>query len=186
MSAPVHRRVALILAACLVGTTGLAHGHVAVSPAESPAGIVERYRLAVPGEKPVPTTRVEVQFPAALRVSAVQALAGWRTTTQQDRDGHLVGALWEGGQLPSGHFLELGIVAANPAVPADLTWKVIQTYQDGSEVHWVGPPGAEFPAAVTRVRRDRGHDAMPVALIALLFALLATAIGALAWGRSRR
>ena len=175
---------ALSAAVWLGGAAPPAAGHVLVVPAEGQAGGLQRYGIIVPGERSVPTTRVEVQFPEALRVSEVQALAGWRTTSQKDRTGRVVGAIWEGGELPPGQFGEFGVLARNPDGAANLTWKTIQTYQDGYEAQWIGPPGAEFPGAITRVRAAGVTTSL--AAFALLVALAAAAGAGLAWRRAGR
>jgi hypothetical protein len=57
--------------------------------------------------------------------------------------------------------LEFGVVARNPQAPTALIWKAIQKYQDASEVHWIGPPQAQFPAAITHVRKQRSKVPPP-------------------------
>jgi uncharacterized protein YcnI len=129
--------------------------HVTVTPAEAPAAALQRYCIRVPSEKSIPTTAVEVQFPGAIEVTETDAPAGWRVAAVKDRQGRIVSATWQGGSIAPRQYLEFGVLARNPATPAELTWKAIQTYQDGSEVHWIGPPRAQFSAAVTRVRTQR-------------------------------
>lgn len=126
--------------------------HVTVAPAEAPAGIVQRYCIRVPSEKSVPTVGLEVQFPNNLEVTAIEVPPNWRGTAHKDRSGHIVSASWEGGSILPKQYLEFGVLARNPTVQTTLAWKAIQTYQDASEVHWIGPPRAQFPAALTRVR----------------------------------
>ena len=133
----------------------LAWAHVTVAPGEAPSGTVQRYCIRVPSEKSVPTIGLEAEFPAQLEVSAVEAPAGWRGTARKDRQGRIVSASFEGGSIAPRHSLEFGVVARNPETPAALIWKAIQKYQDASEVHWIGSPQAQFPAAMTHVRKQR-------------------------------
>jgi uncharacterized protein YcnI len=116
---------------------------------------MQRYCIRVPTEKSVPTIGLEVEFPADLEVSAIEAPAGWRGAARKNRQGRIVSASWEGGSILPRQSLEFGVVARNPKKSVGLVWKVIQKYQDASEVHWVGPPQAQFPAAITRVREPR-------------------------------
>lgn len=148
-----HGRFALAALSALgaAATAVPAWPHVTVTPAQSAPAATQRYCVRVPGEKPVPTTRVEVQFPGGLQVTGVEAPQAWAATTQKDRDGRIVGAIWEGGRIVQKEYLEFGVLARNPDTAATLAWKAIQTYRDGSEVHWIGPPRAQFPAAVTAV-----------------------------------
>jgi uncharacterized protein YcnI len=125
--------------------------HVTVAPIEATAGIVQRYCIRVPSEKSVPTVGLEVQFPNNLEVTAIEAPPNWRGTPHKNRSGRIVSASWEGGSILPKQYLEFGVLAHNPTVQTTLTWKAIQTYQDASEVHWIGPPRAQFPAALTRV-----------------------------------
>lgn len=112
---------------------------------------MQRYCIRVPSEKSIPTMRLELQFPEALEVTAIEPPPGWRAHAQKDRAGRISGALWEGGEIAPRHSLHFGVLARNPDREMTLRWKAIQTYQDGSEVHWVGPARAQFPAAVTRI-----------------------------------
>jgi uncharacterized protein YcnI len=177
---------AVALAVWLGGALSRADAHVVVVPAEGPPSVVQRYALLIPTEKASPTTRIEIQFPAGLRVSEIEAVSGWRSTAQRDRAGRIVGAIWEGGQLPAGHFLAVGVLARNPDAPGEMLWKLIQTHQDGSEIHWIGPPSAEFPAAVTVVRRLGEPIGLTTILagVALIGALLAVAVALLSWRRA--
>ena len=132
-----------------------------VTPREAPADAVQRYCIRVPGEKPIPTIGLEVEFASGLDVTTVEAPPGWRGTAQKDRQGRIVGASWEGGSIPPKYALEFGVFARNPGNPTSLVWRAIQKYQDGSEVHWVGPREAQFPAAVTRVESRRSESPPP-------------------------
>jgi uncharacterized protein YcnI len=168
---------------------GAVLAHIEVVPAESTAGEMQRYGIRVPTEKPSPTVRVEVQFPSALRVVDFEAVAGWQLTFQTDAAARPLDAIWQGGSIPPNQFAEFGLRAQNPDGEADLRWTVIQTYADGSEVQWVGPPTANFPAAFTRVHRRR-LAGWTVALVGLgvVLSLIATAVSVLGWraGRSVR
>jgi len=145
-----------------------AGAHVTVAPAEAPAGVVQRYTVTVPSEKKHPTTRVEIDFPVELRVTEVEAPAGWTAARQMGRDGPIVGVAWADGTIPPDQSADFGVVALNPDAGATLGWKVIQTYQDGSEVHWTGAPTAEFPEAVTVVRRSIGAGLVTAMAVVLL------------------
>jgi hypothetical protein len=116
---------------------------------------MQRYCIRVPSEKSVPTIGLEAEFPVNLEVSAIEVPTGWHGTARKDRQGRIVSASWGGGRILPGQSLEFGVVARNPGTPTALIWKAIQKYQDASEVHWIGPPQAQFPAAITHVQRQR-------------------------------
>jgi uncharacterized protein YcnI len=113
----------------------------------------------VPSEKLIATTGVEVQLPESIEVTQLESPVGWHATAQKDRRGRTASALWQGGSIPPRQFMEFGVVARNPAAEVELAWKAIQTYADGSEVHWIGPSRAQFPAAVTSVRAGAAEKA---------------------------
>jgi uncharacterized protein YcnI len=138
-----------------------ASAHVTVAPKEAPAGAEQRYCIRVQSEKSVPTIGLEIEFPAGIDVSAIEAPTGWRGTARKDRQGRIVSASWDGGSIPPGYSLQFDVLARNPKTPTDLTWKAIQTYQDASEVHWVGPSQAQFPAATTHVQEQRSGPSPP-------------------------
>ena len=185
---PAWTASAVALAVWLGVALSRVDAHVAVFPTEGAPAVVQRYALLIPTEKASPTTRVEIQFPDGLRVTEIEAVSGWRSTAQRDREGRIVGASWEGGQVPPGHFLAVGVLARNPDTPGEMAWKLIQTHQDGSEIHWIGPSSAEFPAAVTAIHRPgdgRGLTSI-LAGAALIGALLAVVVVLLAWRRAAR
>ncbi|ASK64046.1 hypothetical protein CFK37_18735 [Virgibacillus phasianinus] len=48
-------------------------------------------------------------------------------------------------------FTEFAFIAANPSEPGQISWKAVQTYDDGSVVEWAGSPDSEKPASVTKI-----------------------------------
>ena len=74
------RRAALGAAATAgilaVAVPTLSWGHAVVFPRQSTTGGYEKYVLRVPNEKAVATTRVEIHFPAGLRVTSFADLPG--------------------------------------------------------------------------------------------------------------
>lgn len=178
--------VLLSALAFVAGAIGLAEGHVLVIPEEARAGVVQRYGILIPSEKPVPTVRIEVQFPEGLEVTELEAVAGWRISSQRIRD-RAISTVWEGGSIPPGQYAEFGLLAISPDKSTILTWKVIQTYQDGSETHWIGPPGAAFPGPTTRIRRSSGLWNVELSAGgAMIMALAAVVLAALAWRRAAK
>ena len=140
----------IALAALMVAVPVSAFGHAVVYPKTSSAGAYEKYVLRVPNEKAVATTRVEIRFPAGLRVTSFADVAGWQLEVLTDSAKRIVGAVWT-GTLPPQRFVELPFVAANPKVAGQLAWPVFQTYADGEKVEWTGAPGSKAPASVTAI-----------------------------------
>lgn len=149
--------------ACALATAGVffatpvSFAHVTVAPKEAPPSATQRYCIKVPSEKSVPTIGLEVEFPENITISSIEAPDGWQGRTRTDRQGRIISASWEGGSILPGKSLQFGVVARNPETPTILVWKAIQTYQDGSEVHWIGPARAQFPAAQTKVQKSKSE-----------------------------
>ena len=162
-----------------------AWAHPIVSPDQSPAGSTVRYVLSVPSEKPQATVRIEVQFPRQVRVSQLEPLAGWSITPERDASGRILGAIWEGGRIGAGEFVELAVLADNPPRSEDVAWAAIQTYEDGSEVQWTGSPQSQFPATVTHVvERGDAQTALLFAGATFVVSVIALAIATIALART--
>jgi uncharacterized protein YcnI len=175
------------LLAAVFGAAPSALAHVIVSPAESPPGTTQLYTLAVPTETASNNIRVEVQFPRNLAVLQLQAPSGWSVTPETDAPGHIVGAVWNGGSVPSNEFVEVGVLAQNPPSDADLAWSIIQTYADGTETQWIGPETSQFPATVTRVRTPASNVwiAELVAAVAVVVACVSLGFAVYFWWKLR-
>lgn len=168
-----------ILALAALAFPAVALAHAVVFPRLSAPGAYERYVLRVPNEKDTAaTTRVEIQFPSAVRVISFSDVAGWQLQVRRDSTGRITGATWT-GSLPPERFIELPFVVVNPREAGRLVWPVYQTYSDGERVGWVGPENGDEPASVTTVGAPE-TAAVPrwvpfVAVIALVLSLVSLA-----------
>ena len=149
------RRVTIVSAALAVLLPTMLFAHAVVYPKASTPGAYERYVLRVPNEKTVATTRVEIRFPADVRVSSFSDVPGWQLEVLTDSAKRIVGAVWT-GTLPPQRFVELPFVAVNPKTDAKLTWPTYQTYADGERVEWTGEEGSKSPASVTTIGASAG------------------------------
>ena len=153
---PSHRRATLrraLIAASLAGAVcalvpSVARAHVTVWPRTASHGAYERYVVRVPNEKDVATTRVEIRFPAEVRISSFLDVAGWKLEVLTDSAGKITGAVWT-GNLPPKRFVEFPFVAVNPKEGARVVWPAFQTYAGNEVVEWTGPEGSKTPASVT-------------------------------------
>jgi uncharacterized protein YcnI len=154
MTTALHtrRRAAAVLlgTALLLAAPAVAVAHAVVFPKASTTGAYERYVLRVPNEKAVATVRVEIRFPADVRVTSFADVPGWQLQVITDSAQRVVGAVWT-GTLPPQRFVEFPFVAVNPKTDARLAWPAYQTYADGERVEWTGPEGSKRPASVTSV-----------------------------------
>jgi uncharacterized protein YcnI len=174
--APVAVLVASVM--LLAPATGMAHA--VVEPGVAAPGAYQRYVLRVPNERDdTPTTRVEMRFPADVRVISFADVSGWRLEVHTDSAGRIVGAAWTGTLEPH-RFVEFPFVAVNPPTATRLVWAAYQTYANGERVEWVGPEESEAPASVTVVRAagDGARTDWPlyVAALSLLLAIAAVAL----------
>jgi len=149
-----RRRIAGAAAAALlaaaVAVPTLSWAHAVVFPKTSTLGAYERYVLRVPNEKAVATTRVELRFPAGVRVTSFADVPGWQLEVVTDSAKAITAAIWT-GTLPPQRFIEFPFVAVNPKTDARLEWPAYQTYADGQRVEWTGPEGSKSPASATMV-----------------------------------
>lgn len=131
----------------------IACAHVIVRPQESVTGANEKYTMRVPTEGNSATVRIEVEFPAAAEVSAVDPKTAWNLEQRKDPSGKIVGAIWSGSSIAPREVDEFSFVARNPGEDTKLVWKVIQIYADGTRSEWTGPAGSRTPAPVTVVKK---------------------------------
>ncbi|HEV7389241.1 MAG TPA: YcnI family protein [Gemmatimonadaceae bacterium] len=174
-----HARVIIALLAIAVPAVALAHA--VVYPKTSTPGAYEKYVLRVPNERDVPTTRVELRFPAGLRVVSFGDVAGWKLEILADTAQRITGAVWT-GSLPKERFVEFPFVAVNPSDSTSLSWPTYQTYEGGERVEWTSPDTAsKTPVSATVIAPALGkainvsRNSLYISIVALLFAL--TALG---------
>ena len=176
-------RVLLALAAVAVPAVALAHA--VVYPKTSKPGAYEKYVLRVPNERDVPTIRVELRFPAGLRVVSFGDLPGWKLQVLTDTAQQIIGAVWT-GVLPKERFVEFPFVAVNPKDSTSLSWPTYQTYEGGERVEWTSPDTAAKTPVSSTVIADAAPPVMRVSrnslyisLAALFFALTALTVAVL-------
>jgi uncharacterized protein YcnI len=196
--------------AAMLVVPALAAAHVTVQPAEAPAKgfVVENVR--VPNEEAgAATTKVAVQFPDGFAEVSFQPVPGWNvkvkktklaTPIKTDEGDTLTEQVsqvaWSGGKIAPGEFQDFPVSVQIPdKAGTTLTFKAIQTYDNGKVVRWIGPPGGEEPAPQVKVtpaavetatatpaastsesKDDDDSKALPI------IALILGAIGAIAGG----
>ncbi len=189
--------VALVLAVGLgLIFSALASAHARVSPAVSLSGQLQLYSLAVPTEKDnATTTKVVLSVPAGFSIDSFVAAPGWRRSVQQSGSGDsavVTQVSWTGGKTPTGED-SLFQFLAQPASSTTYTFKVQQTYSDGSIVNWTGPESGESPAPTIQAQSSLGGGGAgaggtsTLSIVAVILSALALAAGGIALaGRSGR
>jgi uncharacterized protein YcnI len=133
--------------------TGIASAHVTVQPAQTTEGSYEVFTVRVPSEKDIPTTKIEIKFPNEVDVSRFEPKPGWKYDVIKDATGKITSVTWTttGEGLTSTDFGQFNMQGRVANGSKEITWKAYQTYKDGSVVEWVGAPGSDKPASVTKV-----------------------------------
>jgi uncharacterized protein YcnI len=158
-------RIALLATVVLLAQGGAAFAHVEVTPERAPAGDDARLTFEVPNERPeAATERIVIQMPAGVTSVEGLALRGWRLTarpaTGNVRRVTLVAP--QGSELTGD---ERGRFRMRVGLPrregATLVFKVLQVYDSGEIVRWLGPEGTSEPAARLRLTAARAAAPEP-------------------------
>jgi uncharacterized protein YcnI len=180
LSPRLAARAVVLLLAILVAPS-IVFAHAVVFPKTSSPGAYEKYVLRVPNERDVPTIKVEIRFPEAVRVVSFSEVPGWKLQVLADSTQRVTGAVWT-GVLPKERFVEFPFVAVNPKDSASVTWPTYQTYEGGERVEWTGPDSSFTPVSSTLIADSTpppvkvSRTSLYVSIIALLFALTALAV----------
>jgi len=159
-----------------------AGAHVTLQPSEAAAGDYTVLDVRVPNERDdAATTKVDVQLPSGFVFASYQAVPGWSvevkmqklTKPVQTDDGPVTSEVremtWTADSdkagIQPGQFQDFPISVQIPGEAGDtLTFKAIQTYDNGEVVRWIGAPDAEEPAPQVAVTAgSEGHDGAPAA-----------------------
>jgi periplasmic copper chaperone A len=202
----------VVVAASLVALAApaIASAHVTVQPQEAPAKgfVVENVR--VPNEESsANTTTVAVQFPDGFAEVSFEPVPGWNvkvkktklakpiTTDEGDKLTEQVSQVtWSGGKIAPGQFQDFPVSVQIPdKAGSTLTFKALQTYDNGKVVRWIGPPSGAEPAPQVKITPAAAETAAPAPAVASagdkddsdskalpIIALIVGALGLLAGG----
>ncbi|HST68917.1 MAG TPA: YcnI family protein [Solirubrobacterales bacterium] len=199
-----------------------AGAHVTMQPSEAAAGEFTVLDVRVPNERDDSgTTKVDVQFPPGFIFASYQPVPGWSVQVQMEKlakpitshgeeiTEQVAQMTWTANSakdaIGPGQFLDFPISVQIPDEAGDtLTFKALQTYENGEVVRWIGAPDSDEPAPQVAVTEGgEEHAAAPadddgaeaddsddggdgLAIAALIAALLALLVGGAALVRSRR
>ena len=209
---------ALLVAALAAIYAPAAQAHVTLQPEALPAGGFERLDVRVPNEEDdANTTEVEVEFPSGFIFASTEPVPGWEAKIERRKLDTPVEEFGEqftdevgtveyratGEGIAPGQFQDFGLSVGLPDEPGPLTFKAIQTYDNGEVVRWIGPEDADEPAPIvtlgaaepeeastgpaeasTDVAADSGKDSL--SLIALIVGAVALLVGGAALLGGRR
>jgi periplasmic copper chaperone A len=172
--------ITLAVAAALLAPAAAA-AHVTVQPSTATAGGFTRLDVRVPNERDdTGTVKVDLKLPPGFPAASYESVPGWTVKVAKEKlakpvkvDGfdvtEQVGRItWTGhgkqGVIGPGQFRDFGLSVAMPKGKpgSKLTFKALQTYQDGEVVRWIGPGDADEPAptvTLTAGAAGGGHGA---------------------------
>jgi uncharacterized protein YcnI len=179
------------LAAALV-FTGSAAAHAHVSPSAGLAKTDQVFTVSVPTEREgVTTTAIELAPPSGFEIDAFLAAPGWKRDVQTSgtgEDAEITRVTWSGGAVPHDDAAIFQFIGSADSASA-YSFKVRQTYSDGTVVDWAGPESSDTPAPVVELKSSLGgggSDTLSIVAIALAaVALIVAAVGLLTRGGRR-
>jgi len=211
----------------LIGVLALAApaaagAHVTLQPAEAAAGDFTVLDVRVPNERDdAATTKVEVRFPPGFVFASYEPVAGWSVQVKMEKLAKPLSShgeeiteqvsqmTWTADSdqagVKSGQFQDFPVSVQIPGEAGDtLTFKALQTYDDGEVVRWIGSADSDEPAprvAVTvgseehhgatsesEAAESEGSDSASkgLGIAALILGALGLLAGAAALARSRK
>jgi uncharacterized protein YcnI len=189
----VHRFGVFIAAlggALLVAASASAHAQLSPAVALTKQG--QLFTLAVPTEKDNATTaKVELTPPSGFAIDSFVPSPGWARNAKSTGSGEetqIQQVTWSGGSVPSEEDAVFQFLASADSAKT-YSFKVRQTYSDGSVVDWSGPESSNTPAPRVELKSSLGGGGSnTLAIIALalgVLALVVAGIGLLAGGGRR-
>ncbi|TML16597.1 MAG: DUF1775 domain-containing protein [Actinobacteria bacterium] len=190
----VVQRLGILLAAIAGGLVfaGSALAHAEVSPSVALAKSLQLFSLAVPTEKEnATTTKVEMTPPSGFSIDSFVPAPGWKREAQTTGSGEnttVEKVTWSGGKVPTEEDALFQFLASTDASKT-YTFKVRQTYSDGTVVDWAGPESSDSPAPKVEAKSSLGGGggSNTLAIVALAVGVLALVAAAAGFvGRSGR
>ncbi len=178
----MRRSILAAAAAALLLAPAAAQAHVTLQPDTAPAGGFTRLDVRVPNERDdAGTVKVDVQLPPGFIAASYEPVPGWKVKVTRSKaekpidtgeglksDTQVSRITWTGdgeqGIVEAGEFQDFGLSLKMPEGKAGdkLTFKALQTYDDGQVVRWIGPEDADEPAPVVTLEAGSaggGHGA---------------------------
>lgn len=155
-----HRSLlaSIVLAAGLVvATAAPALAHASFDVRQVPAGESVSVTLRVPIETDARNAFVDVLVPEGWSLASCEGADGWDCESPRRNDGSQVVNLAATGE-GAGAVEQFAMTLVAPSVQGVYSFPVVQTYDDESEVAWIGDPGTDRPAPRIQV----GDDTTPV------------------------
>jgi periplasmic copper chaperone A len=172
----MKKTIAVAALGAALALPAAAAAHVTVQPEQAPAGGFTRLDVRVPNERDdAGTTKVDVQMPPGFIFASYEPVPGWdvKVTKRKldtpieahgEKHSEEVGRItWTGdgktGIIRPGEFQDFGLSLGMPEEEGKkLTFKSLQTYENGEVVRWIGPSDADEPAPQVELTAAEGED----------------------------
>jgi uncharacterized protein YcnI len=168
-----------------------ASAHAELSPAVALTKQGQLFTLAVPTEKEAATTKVELTPPDGFAIDSFVPSPGWTRNVKSTGSGEetkVEQVTWSGGHTPTEEDAVFQFLASADTAKK-YTFKVRQTYSDGSVVDWSGPESSDTPAPTVEFKSSLGGGGSStlaiIALVVGVVALLVAFIGLFTGGGRR-
>lgn len=169
-----------------------ASAHAEISPAVALTKHGQLFTLAVPTEKAnATTTKVELTPPDGFAIDSFVPSPGWTRNVKSTRSGEgtkIQQVSWSGGHTPTEEDAVFQFLASSDSAKT-YSFKVRQTYSDGSVVDWTGAESSDTPAPQVEFKSSLGGGGSStlaiIALVVGVFALVVAFIGLFAGGGRR-
>jgi len=161
----------------LMSLTATAWGHSDLDPRQSIPNKWETYTLNVPTETAAPTVQVRLLVPREFEIEMLEHSQVWQITRTRDERGYIRDVTWSGGSIPPQTFAEFKLLVRNPTAPGTYSWKIEQSYQDGTVATWEAQTQIVPPTPVSGTQR--AEEAWRAAQVATTVSLVAIGIAVL-------
>jgi uncharacterized protein YcnI len=172
--------LAFIGAALVVASSAFAHAEV--SPAVALVKSGQLFTLAVPTEKDnAATTKIELTPPSGFAIDSFVPSPGWARNVKSTGSGEetsIQQVTWSGGNVPTEEDALFQFLASADSAKT-YSFKVRQTYSDGSVVDWSGPESSDTPAPQVEVKSSLGGGSNTLTIVALALAAVALVVAAI-------
>lgn len=157
--------MALVAAAAYLAVAAPAQAHIQVLPSEVAPADPALFTVMVPGETSSGTAEVKLKVPSGVYPFSFEETPGWDRRLIKKPNGIVDQIVWT-GKAKSDGLVRFTFLAGTPESAGTIKWAAIQTYADGEEARWIGPPESEHPAPVTVVseeatRQNAGGESNP-------------------------
>src|SRR5690349_4272351 len=176
----MHRFGVFVAALCgglIIAASASAHAEL--SPAVALTKHGQLFTLAVPTEKEATTTKVELTPPDGFTIDSFVPSPGWTRNVQSTGSGEetkIERVTWSGGRIPTGEDAVFQFLASADSAKT-YSFKVRQTYSDGSVVDWSGPESSDTPAPTVEFKSSLGGGGSnTLAIVALVVGIVALVV----------